>query len=103
MGINCSIQQVDHANYIFAYSLMLYVEILESLGLDLAHLFSPIVTIAHYEGDSADLCALPWTNILLQTIFDFHQPCFAVAELFFKLASTMGNSGLTPCVSSFSV
>jgi hypothetical protein len=100
MGINCSIQQIDHPNYIFAYSLVLYVEIPESSGLDLAHLFSPIVTVAHYEGDSADLCAPPWTNIPPQTIFDFHQPRFAVAELFFRLASTTGNSGLTPCVSS---
>ena len=77
---------------------MLYVEVPESSGLDLAHLFSPVVTIACYEGDSADSDAPPWTCIPSQKIFDFHQPCRVVAELFVKLALSADNS--TPSVST---
>jgi hypothetical protein len=51
---------------------MMYVEVPDSLGLDLAHLFSPVMTIAHYEGDLGDIAALPWTCIPLQKVFDFH-------------------------------
>lgn len=97
-GIDCVVQQIDHPNYNFVYSLMLYVEVPESSGLDLAHLFSPIVTIARYLGDSADINAPQWTCMPRQMIFDFHQPRHIVAELFFKLALSADN--LTPSVSS---
>jgi hypothetical protein len=89
-GIDC-IVQIDHANYIFKYNLMMYVEVPESSGLDLAHLFSPIVTIAHYEGDSADADAPPWTCMPLCKIFDFHQPRHVAVELFLKLALSKDN------------
>ena len=95
---DCIVQQTDPANYIFAYSLMMYVEVPESSGLDLAHLFSPIVTITRYEGDSGDANAPHWTCIPPCRIFDFHQPRHVVAELFFKLALSMDSS--TPSVSS---
>jgi hypothetical protein len=91
-GIDCIVQQIDHANYIFAYNLMMYVEVPESSGLDLAHLFSPIVTIAHYGGDSADADAPSWTCIPPHKIFDFHQPRHVAVELFFKLALSKDNS-----------
>jgi hypothetical protein len=71
---------------------MLYVEIPESSGLDLAHLFSPVVTIARYEGDSADISAPMWTCIPPQKIFEFHQRRHSIAEFFFKLAASADNS-----------
>jgi hypothetical protein len=80
---------------------MMYVEVPESSGLDLAHLFSPVVTIARYEGDSGDIAAPPWTCIPPQKVFDFHQPRHTVVELFFKLALSGVNS--TPSVSSLLV
>jgi hypothetical protein len=86
-----SAQQIDHANYIFAYSLMLYVEIPESSGLDLAHSFSPVATIARYEGDSADINAPMWTCIPPQRIFEFYQRRHNIAEIFFKLAVSADN------------
>jgi hypothetical protein len=64
---------------------MLYAEVLESSGLNLAHSFSPIVTIAYYEGDSGDVDAPSWTCIPPQKIFEFHQPRHSVAELFLQL------------------
>jgi hypothetical protein len=77
---------------------MMYVEVPESSGLDLAHLFSPIVTVARYEGDSADIHAPPWTCIPPQKVFYFHQPRHTVVELFSKLAFSAVNS--TPSVSN---
>lgn len=71
---------------------MLYVEIPESSGLHLAHRFSPVVTIAHYEGDSADINAPMWTCIPPQKIFEFHQRRHTIAEYFFKLAISADNS-----------
>ena len=100
-GIDCIVQQIDHANYIFAYNLMMYVEVPESSGLNLAHLFSPIVTIAHYEGDSADANAPPWTCIPLREIFDFHQPPHVAVELFFKLALSTDDSALSVSILLF--
>ena len=98
-GINCLLQQIDPANYIFAYSLMLYVEVPESSGLDFVHLFSPIVTLARYEGDSADRDAPTWTCIPPHKIFEFYQSRHSMADIFFKLASSEDNS--TASVSSF--
>jgi len=97
-GIDCVVQQIDPANYIFTYNLMMYIEVPESSGLDLVHLFSPIVTIAHYEGDSADTNAPHWTCIPPHTIFDFHQPRHVAAELFSQLALSTDSS--TPSVSN---
>jgi len=91
----CTLQlnetMIDHANYVFAYCLMLYVEVPEFSRLDLAHSFSPIVTIAYYEGDSSDSDAPSWTCIPPQKIFEFHQPRHSIAELFFQLASSEHN------------
>jgi hypothetical protein len=78
---------------------MLYVEIPESSGLDLAHLFSPVVTVARYEGDSADCDAPTWTCIPPQKVFEFHQPRHRMVDLFFKLAVSTDNS--TKFVSNF--
>ena len=64
---------------------MLYAEVPESSGLDLAHSFSPIVTIAYYEGDSGDIDAPSWTCIPPKKIFEFHQPRQRIAELFRQL------------------
>ena len=98
-GINCLLQQIDYTKYVFAYSLMLYVEVPESSGLDLIHLFSLIVTIARYEGDSADRDASMWTCIPPHKIFKFHQSHHGIADIFFRLALSEDNS--TASVSSF--
>jgi hypothetical protein len=70
---------------------MLYAEIPEPSGLDLAHSFSPITTIAYYEGDSGDSDAPFWTCIPPQQVFEFHQPRHSIAELFVQLASSEHN------------
>jgi hypothetical protein len=70
---------------------MLYAEVPESSGLDLAHSFSPIATIAYYEGDSCDSDAPSWTCIHPQKVFEFHQPRHGIAELFSQLALSEHN------------
>lgn len=81
----------DFFTDIIANNLMLYVDIPESSGVDLAHLSSPIVTLARYEGNSAVPDAPKWTQMPVGVVFEFRQPCKEMADLFFKIALSAEN------------
>lgn len=70
---------------------MLYVDIPETSGVDLAHLSSPIVTLARYKGDSSDENAPKWSQMPVGVVFEFRQPRMGMAELFFKIAQSVEN------------
>lgn len=70
---------------------MLYCDVPESSGLDVSHLSSPIVTLAHYEGLTTDDEAPAWCRIEPAAVFEFKQPQAGMAELFVELASLTEN------------
>lgn len=83
----------DFFEDIISYNLSLYVDVPESSGIDIALLCSPIVTLAHYEGCSSESDDAPkWTQMPTGVTFEFRQPRFGIAELFFKLALLKPNS-----------
>lgn len=71
---------------------MLYCDVPEASGLDVAHLSSPIVNIGHYEGLDTHDDAPKWCRIEPGAIFEFKQPQADIAELFVKLSSNPNNN-----------
>ena len=79
----------DFFTDIKAYSLMMYSDVSESLGIDVSHLISLIVMLGYYEGLGEDKDALAWCCwIQTGNIFEFKQPQLDMAELFFKPAKS---------------
>lgn len=71
---------------------MMYCDIPESLGIDISHLMSPIVTLGYYKGLAEDEEAPAWCRrIQSGNIFEFKQPRLDMAELFFKFARSTSN------------
>lgn len=88
----------DFFEDIKSYKLMLYCDIPESSGIDVAHRSSPIINIAHYKGLNTDDDAPDWCNIRPGAIFEFQQPQYDIAELFVRFASSEINLN-SVCVS----
>ena len=74
---------------------MMYCDVPESLGINVSHLSSPIVTVGYYEGLAEDGDAPAWCRrIQTGDIFEFKQPRLDIVELFFKFAKSTKNYAL---------
>ena len=70
----------------------MYCDVPESLGINVSHLSSPIVTVGYYEGLAEDGDAPVWCHrIQAGDIFEFKQPQQDMVELFFKFAKSTNN------------
>ena len=81
---------------------MLYVEIPETSGLDIAYLSSPIVTMGCYDGDSSDFDAPNWTTMSPGIPFELRQPRTAMANVFQELAFWPENTGIVHSIAFLS-
>lgn len=65
---------------------MIYVNVPESSGLDIAHLNSPIATLSRYKGSVSDALAPQWTRITLGVPLELRQSRGTMSEIFTKIA-----------------
>ena len=65
---------------------MLYVQVPETSGINIAYLNSPIVTLGRYEGHNLDANAPEWTRITSGITFEIRQPCGSMAKVFTEIA-----------------
>jgi hypothetical protein len=68
------------------YSLVIYVEVPETSGLDISILSSPVVTLGRYRGLSSDSQAPEWTRLPTGISFEIRQPRTAIADVFMEIA-----------------
>jgi hypothetical protein len=72
--------------HIMVYNLVLYVEVPETSGLDVAWFSSPVVTLGRYKGLSTDTEAPDWTRMPTGVPIELRQPRNAIADVFSELA-----------------
>lgn len=77
---------------VFAYRLILHVEIPDTSNIDLSFQSSPLVTLGYYEGLNSDPESPEWTHLHAGWPIRFRQPQGAMAEVFHKLAFWNENS-----------
>ena len=65
---------------------MLYANVPEASGVDVAHLSSPVVTLGRYDGQFTDSNAPGWTRLTPGVTIELRQPSTAVAEVFAEIA-----------------
>lgn len=75
------------------YSLMIYIEVPETSGIDVAHLSSPIATLGCYDGHFSDTDAPEWTRITIGVPFDIRQPAHSIADVFTEISLWPENAG----------
>ena len=79
------------------YSLIIYVEVPDTSGIDVAHLSSPIATLGCYDGHFSDTDAPEWTRITVGVSFDIRQPAHSIADVFTEIALWPENAD-TVCI-----
>ena len=77
----------------YRYDLILYAEVPETSGIDIAHLSSPIVTLGRHEGHCSDADAPEWTHVTAGISFEIRQPCSSMAAVFTEIAFWPENAG----------
>jgi hypothetical protein len=65
---------------------MLYANVPEASGADVAYLSSPVVTLGRYDGHFRDSNAPGWTRLTTGVTVEVRQPSAAIAEVFAELA-----------------
>jgi len=65
---------------------MLYADVPETSGIDVAYLSSPVVTLGRYDGHFSDTKAPGWTRLTLGQTVELRQPVVSVADIFIELA-----------------
>jgi hypothetical protein len=72
---------------------MIYIEVPDTSGIDVAHFSSPIATLGCYDGFYSDTDAPKWTRLAVGIPFDIRQPAHSVADIFTEIALWPENAG----------